>query len=231
MTCAKVYEAFSSILLKTISLHDIPRYMSNAQSPTPALTADFWEGRYQEGTARWDLGQPAPPFVDLLNSSNAPQPGQIAVLGAGRGHDALLFAEHGFEVVGFDFAPSAITAATEAAQQRGLTAQFLQRDIFGLGSEFQNGFDYVLEHTCFCAITLEQRADYVQLVRSILRPNGELIALFWAHERSGGPPFGVTVAELRQLFQDFEVVLFAPAANSVESRRNEEYLAHLRVKK
>lgn len=205
---------------------------SETQSSNPILKADFWEGRYQEGTDRWDLGQPAPPFVELLNSVDAPPPGRIAVLGSGRGHDALLFAAHGFEVTGFDFAPSAIEAATEAAQRRGLVAQFLQRDIFELATEFENQFDYVLEHTCFCAIAPEQRADYAALVRSILRPNGELIALFWAHSRPGGPPYGVSLAELQQQFaSDFEQILFAPVTNSVESRRDEEYLVRLRVKK
>jgi SAM-dependent methyltransferase len=209
--------------------------MPNLEPPTPnspALTPDFWEGRYQEGTDRWDLGEPAPPFMSLLNSPNAPQPGRMAVLGAGRGHDALLFAAHGFEVVGFDFAPSAIEAATSATQAQGLTAQFLQRDIFQLDQEFAESFDYVLEHTCFCAIALEQRSDYVRLVRSLLRPQGELIALFWAHSRPGGPPFGTTSAEIQQRFApDFETLCFTAVTNSTSSRKDEEYLARLRVKK
>lgn len=197
-----------------------------------SLTPDFWEGRYQEGTARWNLGQPAPPFVSLLNSADAPQPGRIAVLGAGHGHDALLFAEHGFEVVGFDFAPSAITAATAAAQSRGLSAQFLQRDIFALPEEFSHDFDYVLEHTCYCAILPEQRAEYVQVVRSILRPEGELIGLFWAHSRPGGPPFGTTPDELLQRFStNFEVISIQQPSESIASRQSEEYLMLLRVKR
>ncbi|MBF2001995.1 MAG: methyltransferase domain-containing protein [Synechococcales cyanobacterium M58_A2018_015] len=203
---------------------------SSANGPISALTPEFWEGRYQEGTDRWDLGQPAPPFVSLLQSDDAPPPGRVAVLGAGRGHDALLFARAGFEVIGFDFAPSAIEAATASAQQQGLAARFLQRDIFELASEFPQQFDYVLEHTCFCAILPEQRVDYVRLVQRILRPRGELIALFWAHSRPGGPPFGVRPEELRQYFSGaFEPLLFQLAHNSVESRFSEEYLARFRL--
>ncbi|GAB4380611.1 MAG: methyltransferase domain-containing protein [Elainellaceae cyanobacterium] len=192
------------------------------------LTDRFWEGRYQEGTARWDLGQPAPVFVSLLNSPDAPQPGRMAVLGSGRGHDALLFAEHGFEVVGFDFAPSAIEAARTNAQQRGLSAEFLQRDIFGLDAEFAQQFDYVLEHTCYCAIAPEQRTDYVKLVRAILRPQGELIGLFWAHSRPGGPPFGTTPDAIRQRFAEFELIAATLVSNSVEGRKGEEYLMRFR---
>ncbi|GAB1540138.1 hypothetical protein NUACC21_28070 [Scytonema sp. NUACC21] len=76
----------------------------------------YWEQRYQEGTTRWDLGQAPPPFVSLLCSTAAPTPGHIAVLGCGRGYDALLFADRGFEVIGFDFADSAITEALALAQ-------------------------------------------------------------------------------------------------------------------
>lgn len=196
------------------------------------LTPTFWETRYREGTARWDLGEAAPPFESLLNSVEAPQPGRMLVLGMGRGHDALLFASHGFEVVGVDFAPSAVAAATVAAQARGLTAQFLQRDIFELADEFTDGFDYVLEHTCFCAIAPSQRPAYAQLVQALLRPGGELIALFWAHGRPGGPPFGCDLEEIHDLFNPgFKVRSIDRPLNSVASRQHEEYLARFPVNK
>ena len=198
--------------------------------PISELTPEFWEQRYQEGRTGWDLGQGAPPFVHLLNSATAPKPGRMAVLGAGRGHDALLFAKYGFEVIGFDVAPSAIAVATESAQAQAASAQFLQRDIFSLAQEFAGEFDYVLEHTCFCAIAPDLRPAYVKLVRKLLRPQGEFIALFWAHDMPGGPPFGSTPEELQQLFAaDFDIISFTPAVNSVESRSN-EYLARFQPK-
>ncbi|PSB18067.1 SAM-dependent methyltransferase [filamentous cyanobacterium CCP1] len=194
------------------------------------LTSEFWEERYQDGTTRWDLGQPAPPFVTLLNAPNAPKPGRVAVLGSGRGHDALLFADRGFDVVGFDFAPSAVQEATVAARSRQLSAQFLQRDIFELENEFAASFDYVLEHTCYCAIDPSLRSDYVQVVQKILRPGGELIGLFWAHSRPEGPPFGTTLEEIKQRFTAFEPVLIMQPENSVDSRKDEEYLVRFRLK-
>jgi SAM-dependent methyltransferase len=154
----------------------------------------------------------------------------MAVLGSGHGHDALWFAEHGFEVVGFDFASSAIEIATATARLRGLSAQFLQRDIFALPEEFSHDFDYVLEHTCYCAILPEQRADYVRVVRSILRPQGELIGLFWAHDRPSGPPFGTSSDEILQHFMpNFKVISILQPTNSIETRKDEEYLVRFRV--
>ena len=192
---------------------------------------EYWENRYQEKTDRWDLGQAAPPFVSLLDSPRSPLPGKVAVLGCGRGYDALLFATHGFEVTGFDFAPLAIAGATALAQATGSSAKFLQRDIFDLPTEFPNYFDYVIEHTCFCAIDPSQRPAYVRLVHSILQPEGELIGLFWAHTRPGGPPFGTTPDQIQQYFEaDFAILSLDRVTNSVPGRQGEEYLGRFRKK-
>ena len=191
---------------------------------TSVANFEYWENRYIEGKTGWDLGQAAPPFVSLLNAA-APKAGKIAVLGSGSGYDALLFAQRGFEVIGFDFAPSAIASATELAQNSGISAQFLQRNIFDLPAEYPHYFDYVLEHTCFCAIELRLRPAYVKLVKSLLKPSGELIALFWAHNQPGGPPFGVTTAEINQYFEPyFKINSLSLATNSVPQRQEQEYL-------
>ena len=194
------------------------------------LTAQAWEQRYQDKNAPWDLGIPAPPFSNLLASAKAPQPGKIAVLGCGKGHDALLFAESGYEVVGFDFASSAIASATATAQARKLQAQFLQRDIFTLDAEFANSFDYVLEHTCFCAIDPSLRSQYVKVVKSILRPRGRLIGLFYTHNRPGGPPFGVKPPEVLDYFADFTAILFQLAQDSSDRRQGDEHLGIFQLK-
>lgn len=195
------------------------------------LTAEAWEEKYQTQGDRWDLGCPSPPFINLLAENNAPQPGKIAILGCGKGHDALLFAESGYEVTGFDFAPSAITEATNSAKAREIQAQFLQRDIFSLNPEFTDSFDYVLEHTCFCAIDPTLRPKYVEVVKSILRPGGKLIGLFYTHNRQGGPPFGVKPQEILDLFAtDFETVQFQLAKNSIERRQGDEHLATFQLK-
>lgn len=193
--------------------------------------SEYWDSRYQEKTDRWDLGKSAPPFQSLLNSPQAPPAGKIAVLGCGRGYDTMLFAQHGFEAVGFDFAKSAIADATALAEAGGSSAKFLQRDIFELPAEFPHEFDYVLEHTCFCAIDPSQREAYVKLVGDILRSHGKLIGLFWAHTRAGGPPFGTTTDEIQQLFAtDFQILSLELVSNSVPERQGEEYLGLFQFK-
>lgn len=193
--------------------------------------SEYWENHYQEGTTRWDLGRAAPPLQSLLNSAQAPPAGKIAVLGCGRGYDAMLFAEHGFEAIGFDFASSALADATALAQTYGSSAKFMQRDIFQLPAEFSHEFDCVLEHTCFCAIDPSLRSAYVKLVRDILRSQGEIIGLFWAHTRPGGPPFGTTTEEVQQLFTpDFNILSLELVTNSIPERQGDEYLGRFQKK-
>jgi SAM-dependent methyltransferase len=194
--------------------------------------ANYWEQRYQDNNSPWNIGMAAPPFTGLLTSANAPTVGKTAILGCGSGHDALLFAKYGFETIGFDFAPSAIALAQNLSKTMDITSQFLQRDIFELPQEFANKFDYVIEHTCFCAIHPSQRPDYVNTVSSILKPNGELIAIFFAHNRPDGPPFGATLEEIHDLFSPvFDTSDITSAHKSIASRQGEEYLARFRVLK
>ncbi|MGB3200316.1 MAG: methyltransferase domain-containing protein [Nodosilinea sp.] len=197
-----------------------------AQSPSP-LSSTAWEERYQAGTPRWDLGHPAPAFKTLLDSADAPPPRPAIVLGAGRGHDAVFFAQHGFDVTAVDFAPSAIQALEQ--QAHNLPLKPLQRDIFDLLPEYAGQFNYAIEHTCFCAIDPTLRPAYVDLVTNLLVPGGELLAVFFTHSRSGGPPFGTTAAEVRQLFEpQFEFMTLEPVSNSIPARRGDEYFGHLR---
>src|ERR1700716_3317975 len=73
-------------------------------------TPDFWEDVYARGGDGWELGRPAPPLVDILDTMPPPR-GRVAVPGCGRGHDARLLATRGYDVMGFDFAPAALAQA------------------------------------------------------------------------------------------------------------------------
>jgi SAM-dependent methyltransferase len=197
---------------------------------TTVNEANFWESRYLEGRDPWDLGQPAPALVQLLASSEAPPPSKVVVLGCGRGYDALLFAEQGHQVTGFDFAAPAITQAQQLANQRQLSVTYRQLDLFALPDEYQGAFNLVIEHTCFCAIAVERRADYVQVVHRLLRPEGELLAVFFVHPRPGGPPYATSAAEITQLFGNYFEIDRLGVAPSVAARQGEELFGRLRRK-
>ncbi len=204
----------------------------STQQPEPQddpTTSDFWESRYTVGNTGWDIGQAAPPFVDLLVGPDAPRPGSMIVPGCGRGHDVIFFAKHGFTVVGVDFAPSALEDARSAAAIEQLRVDFIEHDIFTLDESYDHRFDYVLEHTCFAAIPPERRQEYVQLVRRLVRPDGLYIALFFSHGKPGGPPFNTTAEEIRTLFSPFFAIeKLEPPARSADQRQGQELFAFMR---
>jgi SAM-dependent methyltransferase len=201
-----------------------------SQPPTEdPKTPTFWEARYNDGRDGWDLGQPTPPFVDLLQGPDAPPPGRLFVPGCGRGYDAIWFAQHGFDVTAVDFAETALRDARRNAKRAGVNVQFIRHDLFTLPTSFDHNFDYVIEHTCFAAIPPERRRDYVQLVKRLLKPDGSYIALFFTHGNPGGPPFTTTADEIRSLFgSDFVIEKLEPPMRSIERRRGQELFALMR---
>lgn len=188
-------------------------------------TVAFWEDAYARGGDGWELGRPAPPLVDFLDSTPPPL-GRVAVPGCGRGHDARLLATRGYETIGFDFAPAALAAARALAAGEGVAVTFEDRDVFALGRELPNAFDGVWEYTCFCAIDPARRAEYVRALAGTLRTGGWLLACFFPLRAvSAGPPFVVSKAEVRRLFvPNFTIErAFAPL-HSARGRQGREWM-------
>ena len=197
----------------------------------PEADPAFWAGFYQSNDTPWDLNQVAPPFKAFWESPQSdalPRRGTMGVLGSGAGHDAGYFGQQGFSVTGFDYTAEATQKATA---RYGQWARFVQADIFSLPPETDRTFDWVLEHTCFCAIPPERRIDYVTVVQRLLKPSGYLLGLFWAHSRAGGPPYQTDAAELTRLFSPaFEIVQLSATLDSVTARKGEELIGIFRRK-
>jgi SAM-dependent methyltransferase len=184
--------------------------------------AASWERCYEANATNWDLGVPAPP---LLRGAEALQRGRAVVVGCGKGHDAIAIAALGFRVTAVDFAPSAIEATARAAKARKLKIELLEEDVLRLPAKLEP-FAYWFEHTCFCAIEPAQREAYVEAAHATLEPGGHLLALFHAHARSGGPPYGTNRREIERLFQPrFGILSMENPQDSHPKRKGEELLA------
>lgn len=191
----------------------------------------FWNQRYLDKNTGWDLGHPAPPFVRLVEKGEFGPPGRVLIPGAGRSHEGVYLASRGYDVTCVDFAPQAVSEAKEAARQAGVKITVLEEDFFRLDTRRTGTFDYLVEHTCFCAIDPSLREAYVEKAYELLSPGGILIGLFYAHGREGGPPWTTTEEEVRTLFKKrFDLLSLGVTDWSVESRKGEELLGRLRRK-
>ena len=156
-----------------------------------------WEERYQTGDMPWEKGAASPGLVDFLAAHPELPRGTVCVPGCGTGHDVRAWAEAGFEVHGFDIAPSAIRLSRERSQ--GVKNARYQLVDF-LVDPPPMRFDWLFEHTLYCAIDPEQRADYARAVLRWLKPGGQLLAVHYFIPDKEGPPFGTTRDEVVQRF-------------------------------
>ncbi len=196
----------------------------------PLSPSQFWDDLYQSGGDAWELGESAPPLrIFLRDHPLAPRPpGRVLVPGCGRGHEARLLAELGFEVVGLDFSAAALAEARRLSAPLGKPVRWLQANLLDSREWSAAGldaasFDGVLEHTCFCAIPPDQRQNYLKMVHTLLKPSGWLLGLFWCHGRPGGPPWGIAAADLADALEQagFQQRLWQPALGSIPEREQE----------
>ena len=157
-----------------------------------------WETRYKTGDMPWEKGEASPGLVDFLAGHPELARASVCVPGCGTGHDAREWVRAGFAVTGYDIAPSAIALSRERTAAAGLAASFEVRDF--LKDEPTEQFDWVFEHTLFCAIDPGDREEYVRAVLRWLKPGGDYLAVNYMIPDKDGPPFGTTREELWKRF-------------------------------
>src|SRR4051812_40461898 len=162
------------------------------------MSSTDWEAHYQTGDMPWEKGEPSPGLVDFLAAHPELPRGTVGVPGCGTGHDARAWARAGFNVTGYDLAPSAIKLSRERTAAAGLTAHFEQGN--SLVDKPSQVFDWVFEHTLFCAIDPGERDRYVEAVLRWLKPGGQYLAVNYMISDTDGPPFGTKREELWKRF-------------------------------
>lgn len=171
---------------------------SASEPPRPKLDQAYWEDCYQRGEMRWEKGAPSPGLVDFLTEHPELPRGTVCVPGCGTGHDVRAWARSGFDAWGVDIAPSAVRTATAWTPQSGLKAQFCLADF--LSAPPPVAFDWVFEHTLFCAIHPQDRRAYREALLRWLKPDGHFLAVHYLIPDEDGPPFGTTREEVHRWF-------------------------------
>jgi SAM-dependent methyltransferase len=162
-------------------------------------TQTDWDDLYERRETPWEKGKPHPALEDFLAEHGA-LTGEIFVPGCGSGHDVRALSRPQNHVLGIDIATRAIAKAE--AQPRIADEEYLLADLFDLPSKFDHAFDWIFEHTCFCAIDPALRRSYVDTVVRLLKPAGKLLAIFFTNpdHNEEGPPYRVSVEELERFF-------------------------------
>jgi SAM-dependent methyltransferase len=164
-----------------------------------SMSETDWEGRYQTGDMPWEKGEASPGLMDFLAAHRDLPRGTVCVPGCGTGHDVRAWANAGFEAYGFDLAPSAIQLSREKTQATGLRNAHYELADF-LVETPPRPFDWLFEHTLYCAIDPKRRDEYARAVLRWLKPGGQFLAVHYFIPDEDGPPFGTTRDEVLKRF-------------------------------
>lgn len=187
------------------------------------MSRDFWENRYQTGDMPWEKGAPSPGLVDFLAAHPDLARGSVCVPGCGSGHDVRAFAAAGFSAHGFDIAPGAMAQAVKKNNNTGLAASFSLADF--LHDEPPKKYDWLFEHTLFCAIQPTERDEYVRAVLRWLKPGGFYLAVnYIVIAEDQGPPWRTSRDEQRQRFSPHFDLLADWLPRSYPNREGKEWM-------
>lgn len=124
-------------------------------------------------------------------------PGRALDLGCGTGTNAVYLATHGWDVVGIDFSPKAISLARARATASGLTrgVHFLLADV-SRPPDLGAPFSLVLDIGCLHSVPAVARESYARVVTHALRAGGTyLLYAFCPPDR-----YGIARDEVERLF-------------------------------
>ncbi|KAF6162339.1 hypothetical protein GIB67_008468 [Kingdonia uniflora] len=158
-----------------------------------------WEKCWEQGLTPWDLNEPTPILLDLLQKGSIPS-GRVLVPGCGSGYDVVTMAGPDRYIVGLDISDNAIRKARELylSSPKASYFAFLKEDFFTWNPT--ELFDLIFDYTFFCAIEPSMRSTWGSRVQDLLKPDGELITLmFPISDHVGGPPYKVSLADYEEV--------------------------------
>ncbi len=161
---------------------------------------DVYRGETEfDGPPPWNIGEPQPELAAVIKSGKV----RSDVLDAGCGHAelSLTLAADGYTVVGIELTPTAVAAATKAAQERDLpNATFVQDDITTF-TGFDGRFNTIIDSTLLHSLPVEGRDGYQQSVYRAAAPGASYYVLVFAEgafpAELDTKPNAVTEDELR----------------------------------
>jgi SAM-dependent methyltransferase len=142
-----------------------------------------WDDVYREqgvfeGPPPWNIGEPQPELAALIAAGKVRS--DVLDAGCGVAELSLSLAADGYTVVGIDNSPTAIAAATKAAQERGLsTASFERADITAF-TGYDGRFNTVIDSTLFHSLPVEDREGYLSSVHRSAAPGASYFVLVFA---------------------------------------------------
>jgi len=147
-----------------------------------------WDAAYRRTRMPgWDVGRPAGELKSLIDSG-AVKSGRALVIGCGTGTNAVYLAQKGFNVVGVEVAPTALTLAKQRADKAKVKVTWLVADALAIPDI--GPFDLVFDRGCYHHVQKYNGEGFAKSVYRLTREKALFLLLAGnANEsRHYGPP-------------------------------------------
>ncbi|BCB03666.1 class I SAM-dependent methyltransferase [Bacillus sp. KH172YL63] len=149
--------------------------------------APFWDEFFS------DRDKPVPIFMNAPDENlvsyvekGLVSKGKVLDVGCGPGRNALYLAEMGFEVDAVDASKVSLNWASERAEEKNLSINFLHQNIFDAPFETAT-YDFIYDSGCFHHIAPHRRMSYIEMVEASLKIGGSFgITCFLPGGKLGG---------------------------------------------
>jgi thiopurine S-methyltransferase len=180
------------------------------------MQPDFWLQRWHDNQIGFHQNKPTPLLLKHWPAIGMPVGAKVFVPLAGKSLDMVWFASEGYRVLGVEISPLAIKQfITEhgvvpevrnskyGARYLAGSVEIIQGDVFALDAAALEDCSVVFDRAALIALPPDLRHRYVRDVYSLLPPGcrGLLITLEYPQAEKQGPPFSVTEAEVRELYE------------------------------
>jgi SAM-dependent methyltransferase len=176
-----------------------------AGEPTAWFDRLYAEGATGAVSMPWDRDEPQPLLREWAEARGLDGAGKRAVVvGSGLGADAEYLAACGFATTGFDIAETAVHLAR--ARHPDSAVDYRVADLLDLPPQWHGSFDLVVEIFTVQALPDPPRKDAMAAIRSLVAPDGTLLAVAFRYvdgdDPEAGPPFPLTRSVMDALAGD-----------------------------
>ncbi|WP_245607085.1 class I SAM-dependent methyltransferase [Pseudonocardia spinosispora] len=171
-------------------MYDAVRMDNASRLPT-------FDNAYQRRSAPWVIGEPQPAVLELERAGLIT--GRVLDIGCGAGEHTIHLTRLGYDVLGVDFAPTALEVARENATTQGVPARFETADALSLIG--LSGFDTVIDSALFHVFATEEQQRYARTLHGVCAPGARVHVLALSDRTPGFGP-RISDAAIRAAFTE-----------------------------
>ncbi len=179
------------------------------------MEEDYWHKKWKAHDIKFNQEAPNPNLTEFFPALELSNHARVFVPLCGKSIDMLWLLQQGYEVIGIELSPIAITEffnenniEYKETQQGPFTVYQAQHitlfcgDYFKLTAEMLGNVSGVYDRGALIALPEATRKQYVDHYKKILKPNCQilLVTLDYDYPEIIGPPFDLKPAEIQTLF-------------------------------